>query len=132
MLEHLITEFTEKLHLPLNLEKNTEGYYAVSLNDTTELLFKDLKPGLTCKSVLGALPIEGSLEDLYILLMKANFLGQGTKQGAIAIDDNIKTLIFTLSIPEELNYRLFKEVIEDFVNYLDYWKKRIFHEKKWK
>jgi hypothetical protein len=132
MLEHLITEFTEKLDLPLNLEKTNDGYYSVLLNPETELFFRDLNPGFTCRSPIGLLPKEGPIEDLYILLMKANFLGQGTKGAAIAIDENVKNILFTFSISEQLNYRLFKEHVEDFVNYLNYWKKRIFHEKKWK
>lgn len=130
MLEHLLTELTEKLQLPLNLEKNKEGYYTLTLNEETELLFKDLNPGFSCKSLIKEIPKEDSLEDLYILLMKANFLGQGTKGAAIAIDDNVKNFIFTLSVPEELQYRLFKDRVEDFVNYLNYWKKTIIHEKQ--
>lgn len=130
MLEHLLTELTEKLELSLNLEKNTQGYYTIVLNKETELLFKELNPGFACRSLIKEIPKENSLEDLYILLMKANFLGQGTKGGVIAIDDNLKNFIFTLSVPEELQYRLFKERVEDFVNYLNYWKKNIVREKQ--
>ena len=129
MLEHLLTELTEKLQLPLNLEKNTLGYYTITLNQETELLFKELQPGFTCKSLIAEIPKENPLEDLYILLMRANFLGQGTKNGAIAIDENVKNIIFTMSVPEDLQYRLFKDKVEEFVNYLNYWKKCITDEK---
>ena len=132
MLEHLITELTEKLELPLNLEKDAKGYMTLSLNEDLTLFFKDLNPGFTCKSLIGALPKESSLETLYILLMKANFLGQGTKGAVIGLDENLQNITFTLSIPEELTYRHFKDRVEDFVNYLNYWKKRIVQDKDWK
>ena len=93
------------------------------------MLFKELQTGFTCKSLIAEIPKENPLEDLYILLMRANFLGQGTKNGAIAIDENVKNIIFTMSVPEDLQYRLFKDKVEEFVNYLNYWKKCITDEK---
>lgn len=125
MLKHLLTSLLQELNLPSPLIENKEKEYEVVLNEETHLLFKDLDPGFSCKSLIAPIPTEDHLEDLYILCMKANFLGQGTKGAAIAIDPSLKNFLFTLSITEEMNYRLFKETIEDFVNYLNYWKKRI-------
>jgi hypothetical protein len=127
MLKHLITELCQQFQLPMNLEINPQGYYEIALNETTDLLFKELYPGFTCRSVLAPVPQKPS-EDLFILLMKANFLGQGTKGSSIAIDDAVQNFLFTLSVPEEVNYRLFKERLEEFINYLEYWKKRIHDE----
>ncbi len=127
MLKHLITELCNQFQLPVNLEPNPEGYYEVSVNESTHLLFKELDPGFTCRSVLAPVP-QKPTEDLFILLMKANFLGQGTKGSVIAIDDALQNFLFTLSVPEEVNYRLFKERLEEFINYLEYWKKRIHDE----
>ena len=127
MLKHLITELCQQFQLPMNLEINPQGYYEVSVNDTTNLLFKELNPGFSCRSILAPVP-QKPTEDLFILLMKANFLGQGTKGSCIAIDDSVQNFLFTLSVPEEINYRLFKEKLEEFINYLEYWRKRIHDE----
>lgn len=125
MLEHFMTELSKELNLPLNLEKNTQNYYTFSLNQDTLLFFKDLNPGFSCRSPIAQVPKENELEELYILLMRANFLGQGTKGAVISIDETIQNILFTLSIPEQINYRLFKEKVEDFVNYLYYWKSKL-------
>jgi len=123
MLKHLVTELASELSIPLQIEK--ESCYTLTINEESDLLFKDLNPGFSCKSRIAPLPQEGTLEDLYILCMRANFLGQGTKGAVIALDDALQHFLLILSVTEELNYRIFKETVEDFVNYLNYWKKRI-------
>ncbi|MBM3192321.1 MAG: type III secretion system chaperone [Chlamydiae bacterium] len=127
LLKHLLTELCSEFTLPLPQEVNKEGYYEIPCMEGTLLLFKDLNPGFTCKSLLSPAPEKPS-EDFLILLMHANFLGQGTNGAAIAMDDSLKHILLILSVPEELNYRLFKEHLENFMNHLDYWKKRISKE----
>ena len=57
--------------------------------------------------------------------MKANLLGQGTGGAAIGIDPSEK--FFTLSevLEFEVNYKTFHEKLEDFLNYIDYWKEEV-------
>lgn len=126
MLEHLLTQLSEALHFPLLLEQEREKKsYTLTVNETTDLVFKELELGFSCKSWIAPVPKKERLEELYILCMRANFLGQGTKGAVIALDESLKHFLFTLSITEEMNYRLFKDTVEDFVNYLNYWKERI-------
>lgn len=60
-----------------------------------------------------------------MLLMKANFLGQGTLGGAIGIDDEEKFLTLSLTLPYDVNQRTFKEAVEDFANILDFWRDEV-------
>jgi len=59
-------------------------------------------------------------EDLLTFLMGANFIGQQTGGAAIGLAEEEKNLTLSLLMPYELNYILFKEKIEDFVNYVYY------------
>ena len=54
--------------------------------------------------------------------MKANFLGQGTGGATIGLKEDESFLTLSLSLPYEMNYRAFKDAVEEFVNYLEYWK----------
>jgi len=124
MLNHLLTQLASELQISLSLEEKLSRY-TLALSNDLSLDFKELDPGFYCSSRIAALPQDSSLEDLYILCMRANFLGQGTKGSVISIDESVKHFVFSHTVVEEMNYRLFKETIEDFVNYLNYWKKRI-------
>lgn len=57
--------------------------------------------------------------------MHANFLGQGTGGASIGIDQDEKSLTLSLAIPYEVKYETFKEHLEDFLNYVGYWRDQI-------
>jgi hypothetical protein len=52
-------------------------------------------------------------------------MGQGTGGGAIGIDPTEKFFTFSQSLPFEMNYQVFKESLEDFLNYITYWQEEI-------
>ena len=61
-------------------------------------------------------------EAFLLKVMEANFLGQGTGGGVIGLRDDESFLTLSLDLPYEVNYTSFKEAIEEFINYLEYWK----------
>lgn len=129
MLESLLKQLCQNLQLAPPPQKDAHNQFTLSLNPVTSLDFQELEIGFSCKSIVAKIPDE-PLEDLLILLMKANFLGQGTKGAVLAIDEKIQHFVFILHVPEETPYIVFKDKIEDFVNYLNYWKERIHKEIK--
>lgn len=105
---------------PVKGEANT---FELKISDIT-LTIKDLSPGFSIRSIICPLPTMLD-EDLTIFLMKANFLGQGTGGAVLSIDPSEKYLTLSLSIQYDINYKTFKDKLEDFINYLEYWRKEI-------
>jgi hypothetical protein len=124
MLEEHLKQLTEQLQLDPLAPKDEQHLLHLSINPSTTLTFKELDPGffLTCR--IGPCPKE-KREDLFILLMRANFLGQGTGGGTINLDRDENFLTLSLFFPYDLNYKAFKEVVEDFVNYVGYWREEL-------
>ena len=123
----MIQELLQKLSTELSLDpakQERENSFSFSLNKTITLHLRDLEPGLSLYS-----PIiqcgEKRREELFIYLMQANLLGQGTGGGRIALDFEEKTLTLLLGLPYEMNYQLFKEMIENFANHLIFWRNEI-------
>ena len=63
-------------------------------------------------------------------LMKANLLGQGTGGATLAMDENENFLTLSLVLPYDMNYKTFKDALEDFANYLDFWKAELIRHQK--
>lgn len=124
MLEYFLKLLKEELHLGEIGPKNEHGEYLLPLHPETTVLLKNLDPGAAFFSRIAAFPIEKK-EELVIHLMKANFLGQGTGGGVIGLDENEKFLTLSLAMPYEINYKAFRDSLEDFTNYLDYWRGEI-------
>lgn len=125
MLESILADLEKFLGLTsMKGSKEMADYYQLDINDTTLVWVKDLQPGIYFRSTIAPLPTT-NMEDLYLYLSKGNFLGQGTGGSVISLDTNEKFLTLVLNIPYEVNYRIFRDKLEDFVNYLEFWKSEI-------
>lgn len=123
----MLKEYIDLLCKELSIEMpklNEEKWFPFQLNDGIQVDLKDLEPGVAMQASLCLSP-QKNREDLYIYLMRANMLGQGTGGCRIGIDEKEKSLTLSLGLPYEMNYTVFKESIEDFVNYLVYWREEI-------
>ncbi len=92
------------------------------LNRSIEIEFRAIEPmGIALRAAITPCPSQ-KREELFIQLMLANFLTQGTGGAAIGLDRNEKNLSLSLKLPYELTYTSFKEHLEIFANYLEYWR----------
>lgn len=122
----MLRDYLEKLckELSINTPKlNEHKVYPFKLGDEL-VAIKDLDPGMALYAQICEAP-KKKKEDLFIYLMRANLLGQGTGGTRIGLDSDEKFLTLSIGLPYELNYQIFRETIEDFVNYLIYWREEV-------
>jgi len=124
MLPEFLTVLSEELHIFPPPEMGPEGRAKVEINREVHVDVQELKPGVAMHARVCPCP-EGKREDLYIKLMEANLLGQGTGGARIGLTKDEKFLTLSLGLPYEMNYQDFKQQLELFVNYLDFWRQEI-------
>ena len=124
-LDTLIQILSQELKLPTSPQKDKNGVYPLDINPSTTLTVKALDPGVFFHAKIVPLPKEGNKEALFIHLMKGNLLGQGTGGSAIGIDPSETFFTLSESLAYEVPYKVFHEKLEDFLNYIDYWKEEI-------
>jgi len=99
--------------------------YPLAINSEIILSICPLESGVSLKSNIFSCSKFKKREELFAILMRANFLGQGTGKARIGLDPEEKSLTLSLGFPYEINQDIFKEIIEDFVNYHVYWREEI-------
>lgn len=123
-----IQEFTEKIIQILNLQQGAhpdeDKMYTLDLGDDLIVRYSDLHPGVYMVSHLGPLS-DKSREVWAASIMHLNLFGNGTGGGVIGYDEEIKLLTFSEAVPYRLQFGEFKDVLEDFINYVDFWKNEI-------
>lgn len=124
MLEQLLTQLSQELEFPAVPTKDDQQMFHVPINPSMNISMKELDPGIFLYSPIGPCPPQ-KREELFILLMKANFLGQGTGGGTIGMDPEEKFLTLSLALPYDMNYKAFKGIVEDFANFVDYWREEL-------
>lgn len=123
-LEWLLTDFERQHKFPIP-EKSKEGFYEMQIGKMKHpILLKDIEPGLYFSSRLSP-PPKKDREDFFIYLMKANFLGQGTGGSVIGMEKDENYLTLSLTLSYEVSYNMFKENLEDFLNYVEFWQGEI-------
>ena len=123
MLQKLLEQLFKELNLGTLSPLDEEKRYHLKMS-RFDIALKELDPGCFYSSTIGPLP-KNKKEDFLMRVMKANFLGQGTGGATIGLKEDESFLTLSLSLPYEMNYKAFKESLEDFVNYIDYWKQEI-------
>lgn len=122
----MLREYLEKLckELAINTPKlNEEKLFPLQIGEES-ITLKDLDPGVALHAQICEVP-KKKREELFIYLMRANLLGQGTGSARIGLDADEKFLTLSLGLPYEMNYQIFKENVEDFVNYLIWWRDEV-------
>ena len=123
VLQQFLSTLCDEFKLPLPPASDTEKEMTVQWS-STQLHFKKLSAGLAMRAHITTCPVD-QREELFLHLMQANFLAQATGGATIGLDAEEKFLTLSLGVPYELSYRTFKERLELFLNYLDYWRKEI-------
>lgn len=121
---NLLTTIAERLSAapPTPLKKDGEMTWEPSSSHQLHFLHSDAAQTVVCN--IGPVPERGR-EDFYLLLMRANFLGQGTNDYILGMDKEEKFLTLSSKIPYDVDVDRLKEFIEDFVNFVDYWREEL-------
>jgi hypothetical protein len=120
-----IQEYTEKIIKILNLDQgaypNENKMYSLDLGDDLVVNYGDLHPGVYMVSYL--LPLDVKRREVFsVSLMHLNLFGNGTGGGVIGYDEETKLLTFSQAVPYRLQFEEFKNALEDFINYVEFWK----------
>lgn len=124
MLEKYLETLCTELSISPIPQRNKENVYLFPFNDAITAKMIDLDPGISVSADLYHYP-KRNREEVLIWIMRANLLGQGTGGCRIGLDANEKVLTLSLGLPYEINYQIFKEKFENFVNYVIYWREEI-------
>jgi hypothetical protein len=122
----MLAEFLKSFCDELTIETprlNEQKIYSLEIGGRV-LALQDLDPGIGLQAVICEIP-KKKKEDLVIYLMRANLLTQGTGGARIGLSQEGNFLTLSLGLPYELNYQIFRDTLEDFVNYLIYWEDEV-------
>ncbi len=124
MLREYIQQICSELAITPVPKLSEQKVFPLKVSNEVQVSLRDLDPGVSMQSRICPCP-EKKKEDLFIYLMRANLLGQGTGGARIGLETDEKFLTLSLGLPYEMNYRTFRENLEDFVNYLIYWREEV-------
>lgn len=122
MLQNFIPRLIHDMELgDINLSSGVPGIYTLPLDEGLSVNMTDIPGGYILKSNIG--PYPKTKEDLFLSqAMLGNLFGQGTKGAILGVNPEGTLLTLTLIVDYPVEYKDFKESLEDFINILDFWR----------
>lgn len=123
MLPRLMEQLNKELELSPALAPDAKGRYQMPFSEGLSVIIADLTPGpgigLYCE--VAKSPTKGE-EALFQEMMLANLFGQGTQGAVLGTTSDGKTLTLSLEIDYNIEYKDFRDLLEDFLNAADFWR----------
>lgn len=127
MIEEQLISYVKQLAFELEfgekLQTDKSGFYILGFTKSLQIKIGTINDGFLFSADLGPCPEKNS-EDFFMGIMNANLFGQGTGEAVIGLNEDGKKLIFFLYYPRKTSYKQFRDLVEDFVNWVDMWLKK--------
>lgn len=122
MLQNFIPRLIHELELgDMDLSSSNPGAYVFPLEEGLSITMTDLPNGFLLKAHVA--PYPKVKEELFATqVMLANLFGQGTKGAILGLSLDGTFLTLTLIVDYPVEYKEFKESLEDFINVIDFWR----------
>lgn len=126
--EMLVDNFAKQLRFDLGIEtgitQDDQGSYHLTLSQIP-VIIAHYEEGFALLSAIGKVPQSPSNEEFFVTLMLANLMGQGTGGAILSLDETTHSLHLGDKVPYEVTYVEFKDHLETFFNYAQYWRKKL-------
>ena len=123
MLQQFIPHLIKDLELgDLSLASDTPGTYVLPFEDGFSIHMKELaNQGFILKCSLPSCPKDKE-ELFYTQAMLGNLFGQGTHDAILGLNADATQLTLTRVVDYPVEYKDFKDILEDFINTSDLWR----------
>lgn len=121
-LSEIVDAFVAKLNLS-GMEKDADGIYSIDVDGMT-ISFSEVveSRSVAIYGEVGEMPVEGR-DKFCEVVMKANFMGQGTGGATLSLDESGEVLYMHRVLPlVALDGDSFFTVVESFINMLETWR----------
>lgn len=120
MLDRYIQQLTKEMEIEGSLATDVPGVFAIPIDENVSAIVTSIPRGFTIRCAVIAIKPE-SEELFFTHALQANLFGQGTDGATLGLDSDAKKLILSREIDYNIEYKEFRDIIEDFLNSVDFW-----------
>jgi hypothetical protein len=125
MLETLMQKFADEMEMDKELfSTTTVGTYQVVIDGNTKLKIMETNPGFWMECLIAPCPSKNQ-EFFYTDALLGNLFGQGTYGATVGLSEDGVSVILTRHVTQDVTYKGFRNILEDFFNAIDFWREEI-------
>lgn len=127
MIDRFMKELAQELELP-EIAPSGRNEYTLPFEDNLDVVITEMPQGFSLKSNICECPKENR-ENFLAHLMLGNLFGQGTHGAVIGLSEEGNLLTLFKVIEYSIDYKQFRDSLEDFINSVDFWKEEALNYK---
>ena len=120
-LQALLAELQKDFELPRPFDQEGADVWSIPIDEGLKIYAAEKAGVLELSSTFMEAPV-GKEEELYLNLLNANLLGQGTLGAWLSLSDEGRRLTLTRVIDYDVSFKEFRDILEDFINSIDFWR----------
>jgi len=121
MLERFMEGIAKELQLDRPLEPSAPGVFVLPLDAMAVIEVSLLQRNYLLRSAVAPCPKQQQ-EEFYTQMLLANLFGQGTAGATLGLSSDGETIILSHLLSGDIDYREFRDAVEDFMNSVDFWR----------
>lgn len=121
MLDPFIQQLVKELEIEGSLATQMPGVFRFPLEEDLTVIISDTPPGFTLTCNVATTP-KVKEEEFYTRCLMGNLFGQGTKGAVLGLSEDGEWLTLSQNVNTHADYREFRDILEDFINSVDYWR----------
>lgn len=127
MIEKYMQELAKELELA-EIESLGKNEYSIPFEDNLDVVITGLPQGFFFKSTICECPKENR-EGFLAHLMLGNLFGQGTHKAVLGLTEDGNMLTLFKVVEYNIDYKQFRDALEDFINSVDFWREEALNHK---
>jgi hypothetical protein len=121
MLKELMSQLAAELEVEEQSLARADGVYALPLDEGLTIKIREDAAG-QCLLESSFVPSpQTKKEAFFSQLLLANLFGQGTRRAVLGLSLDGKQLVLSNELPPTVQYKEFRETLEDFMNTMEFW-----------
>lgn len=125
MLDDHMKQLARDFELTAPFASEVPGVYSIPLDEGLSISVTNSPQGGYYVSCPFADIPTSREEEFFNNMLLANLFGQGTNGSVLGITNDGSKLVVSHEIDHELNYVDFRNVLEDFINSVDFWREEV-------
>jgi hypothetical protein len=120
MIDYLMQQLSKEMNISPPLKPEKPGIYVMPFENFALNISAMPMQGVMLSADLGIFPSDRE-EEFFEGALAANLFCQGTKGAVLGLSQDASNVTLTHVIEHRLDYREFRDIVEDFLNTADSW-----------
>lgn len=121
MIQAFMDKLAKEMDVDTSFETSIQGVYTLPIDENIHIKITEVPPGFSLQCQICHCPSKGE-EIFFTSLLLGNLFGKATQGAVLGLSEDGKLVMLLMDIDYTVEYKEFRDKLEDFINAIDFWR----------